>query len=76
MSTSLLFAWATGAGASDELTVPEEAELLRALREAYRDPKITTTKAMHQVRHTVAKATQTGAKLCAGTADMSPVPAC
>ena len=58
---SLLFAWATGAGASDEPTVPEEAELLRARREAYRDLKITTTKAMHQVRDT-REPTQTCAK--------------
>ena len=43
------FGFATGASVSDEPIIPDEAELLRALRAAYRDPKITTTKAMHQV---------------------------
>ena len=43
------FGFASGARVSDEPVIPEEAELLSALRSAYRDPKITTTKAMHQV---------------------------
>lgn len=34
---------------SDEPIIPEEEELLVALRAAYRDPNISTTKAMHQV---------------------------
>ena len=33
----------------DEPIVPEEPELLDALRAAYRDPNVSTTKAMHQV---------------------------
>ena len=35
---------------SDEPIIPEEEELLKVLRAIYRDPSITTTKAMHQVR--------------------------
>ena len=34
---------------SAEPIIPEEPELLEALRAAYRDPNISTTKAMHQV---------------------------
>ena len=34
---------------SDEPVIPEETELLEALRKAYSDPNIHTTKAMHQV---------------------------
>ena len=33
----------------DEPIIPEEPELLDALRAAYRDPNVSTTKAMHQV---------------------------
>mmetsp|Transcript_29156 Transcript_29156/g.42815 ORF Transcript_29156/g.42815 Transcript_29156/m.42815 type:complete len:123 (-) Transcript_29156:155-523(-) len=32
----------------DEPIIPEEPELLDALRAAYRDPNVSTTKAMHQ----------------------------
>jgi hypothetical protein len=34
----------------EEKVIPEEEELLQALRTAYRNPNITTTKAMHLVR--------------------------
>ena len=32
-----------------ESIIPEEEELLKAMRAAYRDPNVTTTKALHQV---------------------------
>ena len=49
---------------SDEPIIPEEEELLKVLRAIYRDPSITTTKAMHQVRpqpHVPASARLSGA---------------
>jgi len=42
------FGFGTSAPAApEENVIPEEEELLVALRTAYRDPNITTTKAMH-----------------------------
>jgi hypothetical protein len=44
------FGFGTSAPAApEENVIPEEEELLVALRTAYRDPNITTTKAMHLV---------------------------
>ena len=41
------FGFGAPAGAPEEQVIPEEAVLLQALRTAYRNPAITTTKAMH-----------------------------
>ena len=41
------FGFGAPAGAPEEQVIPEEAVLLQALRTAYRNPALTTTKAMH-----------------------------
>ena len=44
------FGVAAAAQPSNEPTIPEEIDLLEAMRAAYRDPNISTTKGMHEVR--------------------------